>query len=125
MSDLDLFDWTPPPPPPPVTSDGVRYDRLDHGETWEERFNKFDAANPHIYQLFERYALQLVRAGRDRFSARTVVERIRWDALTSTNGSAFKFNENFTAYYGRKFMRLHPECEGMIETRRLRSQEGA
>lgn len=119
----DLFDWTPPPPPPPITSDGVRFDRLDPGEGWEERFRKFDAANPHIYRLFERYALQLVAAGRQRFSSRTIVERIRWDYAVSTEGSAFKFNENFTAYYGRKFVEQHPEHQGRIEMRRLRSKE--
>ena len=69
---------------------------------WAERFTEFDKANPEVYGLFKFFANELLSAGRRRYSARTIIERIRWHQATSSSDGEFKINNNFIAYYGRK-----------------------
>ncbi|NJK42981.1 MAG: hypothetical protein HC933_00785 [Pleurocapsa sp. SU_196_0] len=52
--------------------------------TNQERANAFLEQYPEVYELFKFYALELLRAGRSRYSARTIVERVRWHQATSS-----------------------------------------
>jgi len=86
-------------------------------------FRLFHAANPHVYELFTKYALEACRAGRGRFGARMIWNRMRWYArFETTDGESggFKLNNNHTPYYARLFMSDWPEYEDLFETRRAR-----
>jgi hypothetical protein len=84
-----------------------------------ERFAQFHQENPHVYQLFKRFAFEAIGARRGRFSARTILHRIRWYTSVETNDpDGFKVNDHWSPYYGRMFVRDHPEHEGFFETRR-------
>jgi hypothetical protein len=82
-----------------------------------ERFAAFDAANPEVWRLFERFALAAVHAGRERIGAKLIVERIRWHVSIETTGDDFKINNNYTAYYARRFQAAHPEHANLFQTR--------
>lgn len=71
-------------------------------EDWGLRFKDFDTTHPEIYGLFKFFANELLAAGRSRYSARTIIERIRWHHATAGNDGEFKINNNFIAYYARK-----------------------
>lgn len=84
--------------------------RVGSSKKREAAFAEYHAANPHVWEEFERRALTMIAAGRPRYSARTIVEAIRWhfDAQT-TSGDGFKINDHHSAYYARLFVAKHPE----------------
>lgn len=91
----------------------------------QERFEEFDAAHPDVYDLFCRFARELAVAGRRRFGAKAIMERVRWHYATSSGGGGeFKVNNSFTSRYVRKFLKDHPDFGGFFETRRLRAHDG-
>lgn len=79
-------------------------------------FVRFDTENPAVYRIFERFAMEAHRTGR-AVGAKMIWERIRWYAHVETQGDCFKLNNNYTAFYARKFMVAHPETADMFETR--------
>jgi hypothetical protein len=85
--------------------------------TASERFAAFDAENPHVWQAFERFALEAVRAGRQRIGAKALWERMRWWSTVESNDPEFKLNNNWTAHLARKWQRLHPEHADLFATR--------
>ena len=81
------------------------------------RFENFHEANPHVYELFCKFALQAA-ARRPRFSARTVLHRIRWATTIETDSDdGFKINNNWSPFYVRLFEIDHPELAGFFEKR--------
>lgn len=84
----------------------------------QEAFERFHVANPQVYQLFRRFTLEAVNAGRKRFSARTVLHRIRWyTAVETADPSGFKVNDHWSPFYARMFIEDHPHLEGLFVTR--------
>ena len=120
-----LFEGGPPsPPPPPEPPSGDS--EGDDDTPLRRAFRVFHAENPHVYELFSRYALEACRAGRGRFGAWMVWNRMRWYArfeTTEGQSGGFKLNNNLIAYYARHFMAEHPEYEGIFETRRAQGEE--
>lgn len=88
-----------------------------------EAFKRFHAANPVVWELFERFAMQLVSKGRSAYSASAVLERIRWELNVETVGSTVKINNNFVAYYARLFSAKHPQHAAFFACRKRISQE--
>jgi hypothetical protein len=91
-------------------------------DSWEARFERFHAENPDAYDLFKKYTFEAIMAGREHFSVISIFERIRWYTDVETQGDPFKINQNFAAYYGRKFMQDFPAFEGFFRTRKLRGK---
>lgn len=69
--------------------------------TVTERFQAFHRRNPHVYDLFRRFAVEALESGRPRFSADCVLHRIRWFEAVETRGGAFKVNDAAGAFYAR------------------------
>jgi hypothetical protein len=88
---------------------------------YQDKFDSFLAANPHVYPLFKRFAHELWQAGRSRMSSRQIVGRIRWEADINTTGDTFKINENFTSLFARKMIAEEPQFADAFELRRLRA----
>lgn len=82
-----------------------------------KQWKKFHHENPKFYALFVRFSLQAVNAGRKRFSARTVIHRIRWYTTIDTQGDAYKVNNNWSPFYARLFEHDFPEHDGFFEMR--------
>ena len=77
--------------------------------TIEQKFNEFDRANPQVWQMFTAFANVLVGRGYSTLSSKLIFERIRWETAIQTKDADFKLNNNYTAYYARKWNRLFPE----------------
>jgi len=84
----------------------------------EEQFDVYDAENPKVYPLFERFALEAIGQGKMHLGAKMIWERMRWYAEVETRSDdGYKLNNNYTAFYARKFMELHPEYRGFFSCR--------
>jgi len=90
----------------------------------EQAAARFDERHPQVYKLVERFALEAAaREGCNRIGIGAIWERIRWYIhVESDTRENFKLNNSYRAYYARRFLRDHPEHQGLFETRRLRSR---
>jgi hypothetical protein len=66
-----------------------------------KQFARFHQENPRIYILFRKYAQQMRNAGRDYYSAKCIMERIRWHENVETAGDSFKISNSVTSCYQR------------------------
>lgn len=91
-------------------------------KTWRERFNKYDAENPQVYEMFKRFALEMLSKGHKRVGHGIIFGRIRYETAITTVGDPFKINENYGAYYARKFVSEHPQYADAFTFRKLWSE---
>lgn len=97
--------------------------------TVEEKFEAFDAANPHIYTLFKQFALQALQSGARKMSSKLIINRIRWECAVTTTGAGwhvssgkpFLIDDRFTPWYARKFIKDFPRAASMFELREIRT----
>ena len=82
-----------------------------------EKFEQFDHDNPHVWNLFKQFTFEAIRKGHRYFSIALVTERIRWEITVNTTDPEFKLNNNYKAFYARKFHRDYPMYDGLFRTR--------
>jgi hypothetical protein len=80
---------------------------------------KYDADHPDIWVKFRKMSLRIIQRGFEHYSAKTIFEAMRFHTSVRT-GETPKLNNNYTAYYARKFMQELPEHAGFFETRKAR-----
>jgi len=83
-------------------------------------FERYDKEHPEIWKLFMDITFRLIRRGKRHYGAKAVFEIIRYHRIVQHNDSEFKVNNNYTAYYARKFMQTFPEWDGFFETRKAK-----
>lgn len=83
----------------------------------EQEFDKFHAENPKVYELFCEYVGKLKDAGYEHYSADAIIHYIRFQESLRTNSKDFKINNNFVAFYARKYMSEHLQDDGFFRTR--------
>lgn len=86
------------------------------------RFEEYHKNNPHVYDMFVKFAKEAKKSNRKKYSAKSIFERMRWHTEIETQGEPFKLSNNYTAYYARKVMEELPEFDGFFRTKELRSQ---
>ena len=82
-----------------------------------DNFEKFDSENPKVYELFEKFAFDAIKAGRKHFGVAMIAERLRWYSSVETSGDKFKINNNYKAFYARKFEKKNPQYKGFFRNR--------
>lgn len=105
-----------------VTHDPAQIDLLE--VTAAERFRRFHAQYPEVYQMLRRFAFEWKAAGHERCGIKMLWERVRWEVgLEGLPNSTedFKLNNNYHSRYARLLMRREPSLAGFFETRELRS----
>ena len=70
-----------------------------------------------MFSLFAQFAEQALRAGRERFSAHAIGERIRWYTAIETTDMDYKINDHHWPYYARLLMEIDSRFEGFFEVR--------
>lgn len=88
-----------------------------------EQFERWDRLNPKIYGLFRKFALEAMDAGYKKYSARTIIHRIRWHIEIETRGDKFKINDHWSPYYARKFDKDFPQHKGFFRQRKAEADE--
>jgi hypothetical protein len=71
-----------------------------------------------VYAMFVRYAEQARKAGRERYSARTIGERIRWECSVTDGGGDYKLNDHLWPDFARRLVAERPEFADFFEFRR-------
>jgi hypothetical protein len=92
------------------------------GASWAEKFEAFDAANPHVARALEALAGQWLAYHR-KVSVKALFERLRWEYGIRTRGEAMQLNNSFTAYYARLLIHRRPEWADAIDTRSSAADE--
>ena len=83
-----------------------------------EQVRNYHRDNPEVWELFKSFTLELIYSGRKHYSANAIFERIRWEKDLGNGGeAAFKLNNNYRAFYARRFMASYPQYDGFFRTR--------
>jgi len=85
-----------------------------------KRFLKFKSENPQVYGHFERMAKQIKKTGREKYSARTIFEVLRWHLDIETQGEPFKISNDFIPMYVRFLIAQEPDFDGFFTVKRKR-----
>ena len=96
--------------------------KLDSSTDQKQAWWEWHKANPHVWNLFERFALEAARSGRKNFSHWLIMNRIRWETAISTTSDDFKIRNDYIAYYARLFMAMHPKYEGFFRTKKMKGE---
>jgi hypothetical protein len=91
-----------------------------NGVSIKKAFDTFHENNPVVYELFLKYAFQLLQKDK-KISSKLIINRIRWEVYIETDGEPYRINDAFTAHYARLFLKDYPEHEDKIELRRIRA----
>lgn len=100
----------------------MNYKELN-GLSIREGFDAFNKQNPHIYDAFEEQVLNAIRKGRNKVSAKLIINWIRWNEFLNSSDLNFKINDAYQSYYARYFVEKHPQYEYIFEFRRLRNED--
>jgi hypothetical protein len=95
-------------------------------ENEQFEFNKKKAAwetwhsnNPQIWEYFEKFTLDAIKANKSKISHWLIINRIRWETSIVTTGSDFKISNNFIAFYARKWKEVYPQYEYIFCTKKM------
>lgn len=90
---------------------------LGRASIWK-RFERWHNKNPQGWDLFVRFANEAIAAGRSRFSAGTIVDRIRWYTNVEMKAvDEYKINNDWSACYARLFIRMYPQHKKLFALR--------
>lgn len=76
--------------------------------------------NPKIYELFERFTFEAIKAGHTKLSAWLIVNRIRWETSIATNGTDHKISNDHIAFYSRHFIENNPQYSGFFVMKKMK-----
>lgn len=86
----------------------------------------FHSKHPQVWSLFVHFTQEIINRGFKNYSVNAIFERIRWecDSVGGDGKSIFKLNNNYRAFYARRFHKMYPQHEGFFRTRKQTSEEG-
>ena len=84
-----------------------------------EYFIRYHDANRQIWNWFEAFTIQAIRAGR-KLGSKAIAERVRWEANMGVRKGVFKLNNNYPAYYARMFGMKYPQHKNYFNKRKVR-----
>lgn len=99
----------------------MNYKELN-GHSIREGFEIFNQNNPHVFEAFEQQALKAINKGREKISAKLIINWIRWNEFLRTSDQNFKINDAYQSYYARFFVEKYPEYQNRFEFRKLRNE---
>lgn len=117
MTQLELASYTPAP----STDEPLKSRR----PTIQERWETFDAANPHVFESALRLARTRLERGERRIGVKALWEELRrtlakW--ALDEGEDEYKLNNDYTACLARKLLEVEPRLVGVIELRERRSK---
>lgn len=82
-----------------------------------EKFERYHFLNPQIYNAFRYFTLKAIEKGYKRLSAEFIINIIRWETKISATDDDYKINNNYKAFYVRKFISDFPKYKNLFELR--------
>ena len=87
-------------------------------EEMRQQVAEFHNQDPEVWRLFVQFTFQMIDRGFKNYSVSAIFERIRWEMDAGGDGvTYFKLNNNYRAFYSRRFMTAYPEHNGFFRTR--------
>lgn len=90
-----------------------------------QKFREYHLANRWIYQAFKEAAFEMKSTGRKRYSAKAIMEFVRWNYDIENPGKEFKISNSYTAYYARLLAHKHPEFEDFFQFKTIKGLKAA
>lgn len=90
-------------------------------ETIGDRFTRFHADNPKVYEALVRLARIAKSKGHKTVGMKMLFEVVRWEVYLETTDPNFKLNNVFTSRYARLIMKQEKDLADFFETRELKS----
>lgn len=110
-----------PPASRPVAASRITLedalDLVSSSNAYRKDFALWLSANWAVWERFELEANRTWSAGRDHYSARTLIEYIRHDTMLSEASGEWKINGNFVPDLSRLYGPVYPERDGFFEQR--------
>jgi len=78
---------------------------------------QYNAKYPFIWKIFEREVLKAIKRGSRHESAKYIFETMRRSYKDLETTETFKLNNDFSAFYARKFVAAYPQYKHIFETR--------
>lgn len=73
-----------------------------------KKFIEYDIENPEVYSMFKKFTFDVISSGYHNCGSQMIIERIRWESIVIAKNDKFKINNNYAAFYSRKFMQEYP-----------------
>jgi len=88
-----------------------------HGDL-RRKAEEWITANPVIYALTERFALEMA-SKKKKFGIALLFERVRWEIKVTAqpDEDGFKLNNNHRAYVARRLVQDHPDLAQFLSFR--------
>ncbi len=83
----------------------------------------FHRKHPEVWSLFVGFTLEKIRLGYKHYGVGAVMERVRWETSAGDSSPEFKINNNFRAFYARRFAKAFPEHKDFFRTRVQKSRK--
>ena len=95
----------------------TRFDQM------RDECQRFHEAHPEVWEEFVELAFIAINRGYESYGAKTIWEVMRWKRDIGGEGlDSFKVNNNYTAYYARRFHRMYPGHDGFFQLREQKSK---
>ncbi|MHC4158885.1 MAG: hypothetical protein ACYSSO_07375 [Planctomycetota bacterium] len=89
----------------------------------DAKFWIYHEENPHVFELFTKFAVMAKSAGYQYYSAKAIFERVRWQINIETKDpEGFKLNNNYTSRYARLLVDRRPAFNGFFRNRVLKTR---
>lgn len=89
-----------------------------HRHLFTEGFTKWIHLNLHVFGEFCARAKAVVNSGRTHYSARTIIETVRFHTdITQKGGKPFRIDNDMVPYLSRLCELIYPETNGLFEKR--------
>ena len=87
-----------------------------------ERFARYDATHPEVWRMFVLFATEARDAGRQHYSARAIIHRIRWECdVNRRDSEPFKISNLWSSRYARKLIDSDPATwDGFFDLRDIK-----
>jgi hypothetical protein len=82
-----------------------------------KKFIEYDAVNPEVYRMFEKFTFEAIKSGYQNSGSQMIIERIRWESIVVAKNDKFKINNDYAAFYSRKFMKEYPMHKNFFRIR--------
>lgn len=87
-----------------------------------EKFRTYHLSHPKVFILFKQYANEMIKSGREHYSAEIIINQIRWHHdIQSKGADVFKISNDFKPLYARLLVFKYPEFKDFFQFRQVRS----
>jgi|SanBayMetagenome_1026888.scaffolds.fasta_scaffold36017_2 hypothetical protein len=90
----------------------------------QRKFRRYLTKFPKVWKMFETFTFDRINKGHSKYSADSILHRIRWESpVEKTGGEEYKINNNISSYMARHFIRKHPKHKEFFELRHQPSKD--